>query len=55
MFGLGSFVIKFNVEWITHAVKKISGITKKPIWVIKEQNMQTFILRLIFASIHVQK
>ena len=40
------FVIKFNFEWITLAVKQISGITRKPIWVIKEQNMQTFILRL---------
>ena len=65
LFGLGSysyhkvdlsmFVIKFNFEWITLAVKQISGITKKLIWVIKEQNMQTFILRPIFASIHVQK
>ena len=49
------FVINFNFEWITLAVKQISGITKKLIWVIKEQNMQTFILRPIFASIHVQK
>ena len=38
------------------AVKQISGnFMKKLIWVIKEQNMQTFILRGIFASIHVQK
>ena len=52
-----TFVIKFNVEWITLAVKQISGITvqKKLVWVIKEQNMQTFILHPIFASIHVQK
>ena len=49
------FVINFNFEWITLAVKQISGITKKIIWVIKEQNMQTFILRPIFASIHVVK
>ena len=48
-------VISFNFEWITLAVKQISGITKKLIWVIKEQNMQTFILCPIFASIHVQK
>ena len=52
-----TFVIKFNVEWITLAVKQISGITvqKKLVWVIKEQNMQTFILHPTFASIHVQK
>ena len=43
------FVINFNFDWITLAVKQISGITKKLIWVIKEQNMQTFILRPIFA------
>ena len=49
------FVINFNFEWITLAVKQISRITRKLIWVIKEQNMQTFILRPIFASIHVQK
>ena len=47
------FVINFNFEWITLAVKQISEITKKLIWVIKEQNMQTFILRPIFASICV--
>ena len=46
----------FNFEWITLAVKQISGnFMKKLIWVIKEQNMQTFILRGIVASIHVQK
>ena len=49
------FVINFHFEWITLAVKQISRITRKLIWVIKEQNMQTFILRPIFASIHVQK
>ena len=49
------FVINFNFEWITLVVKQISEISKKLIWVIKEQNMQTFILRPIFASIHVQK
>ena len=49
------FVINFNFEGITLAVKQISGITKKLIWVIKEQTMQTFILHPIFASIHVQK
>ena len=49
------FVINFNFEWITLAVKQISEITKKLIWVIKEQNMQTFILHPIFASIRVQK
>ena len=48
--------INFNFEWITLAVKQISGnFMKKLIWVIKEQNMQTFILRGIFASIYVQK
>ena len=40
------FVVKFNFEWITLAVKKISEITKNPIWVMEEQNMQT----LIFTS-----
>ena len=62
MLGLGPkvttksmFVINFNFEGITPAVKQISGITKKLIWVIKEQTMQTFILHPIFASIHVQK
>ena len=49
------FVINFNFEWITLAVKQISENTKKLIWVIKEQNMQTFILRPIFASICVHK
>ena len=49
------FVINFNFEGITLAVKQISEITKKLIWVIEEQNMQTFILRPILASIHVQK
>ena len=49
------FVINFNFEWITLAVKQISEIPKKLIWVIKEQNIQTFILRPIFASICVQK
>ena len=37
------FVIDFNFQWITLAVKQISEIPKKLIWVIKEQNMQTFI------------
>ena len=31
------FVINFNFEWITLVVKQISEISKKLIWVIKEQ------------------
>ena len=48
-------LLTLTLKWITLVVKQISGITKKLIWVIKEQNMQTFILCPIFASIHVQK
>ena len=36
-------VVEFHFEWIIL------------VWVTKEQNIQTFILRPIFASIHVQK
>ena len=43
-------LLTLTLKWITFAVKQISGITKKLIWVIKEQNMQTFILRSIIDS-----
>ena len=48
-------VVEFNFDWITLAVKQILGNTKKPVWVIKEENIQTFIFCPIFASIHAQK
>ena len=40
-------------QWNTHLDKQTLGITKKLLWVIKEQNLQTFVLRRMY--LHVQK
>ena len=39
-------------RWNTHLDKQTLGITKKLFWVIKEQNLQTFVLRPTY--LHVQ-
>ena len=40
-------------QWNTHLDKQTLAITKKLLWVIKEQNLQTFVLRPMY--LHVQK
>ena len=49
------FVVKFNFEWITLAVKQISGITKKTYLGYKRTKYANIHFASHISSIHVQK
>ena len=48
-----NFLKQLFKKWHTHLDKQTLGITKILLWVIKEQNLQTFVLHPMY--LHVQE